>query len=176
MVDSTSNPNLPDASPPQPDHSLTYSLSTLGVHGDDPINSATDVAPPLHVSTTFRYSNDPSKLVPTDDLGLADRNPSDPILSDAHIYSRATAPNASRLELILTQLLGAPCLSYASGLAAFHAMLVYLNPRVVAIGAGYHGCHGVLQIFQKLRLPSILRETRTISATLRRGRMLAVRV
>jgi cystathionine gamma-synthase len=29
-------------------------------------------------------------------------------------------------------------------------MLVYLNPRVVAIGAGYHGCHGVLQIFQKL--------------------------
>ena len=66
------------------------------------------------------------------------------------IIARATAPNASRLELILSQLLGGPCLTYASGLAAFHALLVYLHPRVVAIGAGYHGCHGVLEIFQKL--------------------------
>lgn len=41
-------------------------------------------------------------------------------------------------------------MTYASGLAAFHALLVHLHPRVVAIGAGYHGCHGVLQIYQKL--------------------------
>lgn len=27
---------------------------------------------------------------------------------------------------------------------------MWLNPKVVAIGAGYHGCHGVLEIFQKL--------------------------
>ena len=27
---------------------------------------------------------------------------------------------------------------------------MHLNPRVVAIGAGYHGCHGVLHIYQKL--------------------------
>jgi len=27
---------------------------------------------------------------------------------------------------------------------------VHLNPKVVAIGGGYHGCHGVLQIYQKL--------------------------
>ncbi|KAM0720378.1 hypothetical protein Q7P37_004514 [Cladosporium fusiforme] len=145
-----SNPNLPDSAPPKPDQSLSYSLSTLGVHGDDPINASTDVAPALHVSTTFRYSNDPSKLNPTDDLDIPDRTPGDPIPADAHIYSRLTAPNASRLELILTQLLGAPCLTYASGLAAFHALLVYANPKVVAIGAGYHGCHGVLEIFQKL--------------------------
>ena len=144
------NPNLPDTNPP-PQQSLPYSLSTLGIHGDDPINSATDVAPPLHVSTTFRYPNDPSLLKPVADLGLADRAPTAPTPADSHIYSRATAPNASRLELILTQLLGgAPCLTYASGLAAFHALLVYLNPKVVAIGAGYHGCHGVLEIYQKL--------------------------
>lgn len=144
------NPNLPDANPP-PQQSLPYSLSTLGIHGDDPINSATDVAPPLHVSTTFRYPSDPTLLKPIADLGLADRNPTAPAPADSHIYSRATAPNASRLELILTQLLGgAPCLTYSSGLAAFNALLVYLNPKVVAIGAGYHGCHGVLEIYQKL--------------------------
>ena len=27
---------------------------------------------------------------------------------------------------------------------------MHLRPRVVAIGGGYHGCHGVLQIHQKL--------------------------
>jgi cystathionine gamma-synthase len=86
------------------------------VHGDDPINSATDVAPPLHVSTTYRYPNDPSLLKPLS--YLPNHTPGDPILADSHVYSRATAPNTSRLELILTQLLGAPCLSYASGLAA----------------------------------------------------------
>jgi cystathionine beta-lyase/cystathionine gamma-synthase len=152
---SSQNPNIPDLAPPstitQPPNHPAYSLSTLSIHGDDPINSSTDVAPALHVSTTFRYPRDPSQLHPTDDLDIPDRLPGAPILADSHIYSRLTAPNASRLELILTQLLnGNPCLTYASGLAAFHAMLVYLNPKVVAIGAGYHGCHGVLKIYQKL--------------------------
>lgn len=41
-------------------------------------------------------------------------------------------------------------MTYSSGLASFHALLTYLHPRVVAIGAGYHGCHGVLHIYQKL--------------------------
>ena len=41
-----------------------YSASTLAVHGDDPLNDSTDVAPDMHVSTTYRYSEDPEKLVP----------------------------------------------------------------------------------------------------------------
>lgn len=41
-------------------------------------------------------------------------------------------------------------MTYSSGLSAFHALLVHLHPKVVAIGAGYHGCHGVLHIYQKL--------------------------
>ena len=51
---------------------------------------------------------------------------------------------------MLAQILNGPCLTYSSGLSAFHALLVYTNPKVVAIGDGYHGCHGVLKIFQKL--------------------------
>lgn len=69
---------------------------------------------------------------------------------DAHIYSRLTAPNTSRLEVMLTSILGGPTLTYSSGLSAFHALLTYLNPKVVAIGKGYHGCHGVLEIYKKL--------------------------
>ncbi|KAI6868070.1 hypothetical protein KC334_g19415, partial [Hortaea werneckii] len=121
-----------------------------GVHADDPINSYTDVAPALHVSSTFRYPHDPDQLHPTDDLDIPDREPGTAIAADSHIYSRLTAPNSSRLELLLTSLIGAPCLTYTSGLAAFHALLVYVNPKVVAIGAGYHGCHGVLDIYKKL--------------------------
>lgn len=45
--------------------SRKYAPDTLAVHADDVMNSYTDVAPALHVSTTFRYDN--SKLVPISD-------------------------------------------------------------------------------------------------------------
>ena len=44
-----------------------YRPSTLGIHGDDHLNNVTDVAPPMHVSTTFRYSKNPDDLFPADD-------------------------------------------------------------------------------------------------------------
>lgn len=136
-------------------HSSTskpLSLATLSIHADDPINHTTDVAPPLHVATTFRYSEDPAKLVPSKDVDPSTLFPAPggAIKADAHIYSRLTAPNTSRLETLLSSLLQAPCLTYTSGLAAFHALLIWLHPKVVAIGAGYHGCHGVLKVYQKL--------------------------
>jgi cystathionine gamma-synthase len=42
-----------------------YAPDTLAVHADDVMNSYSDVAPALHVSTTFRYDN--SNLVPISD-------------------------------------------------------------------------------------------------------------
>ncbi|KAK1076073.1 hypothetical protein LTR33_009262, partial [Friedmanniomyces endolithicus] len=138
------NPNTSQLQIPDPPQPPTYSLATLGVHADDPIHDYSDVAPVLHVATTFRYPSNPDQLNPVDDLDIPNREPGSKVPGDAHIYSRLTAPNSSRLELLLTSLIGAPCLTYSSGLAAFHALLVYLHPKVVAIGAGYHGCHGVL--------------------------------
>lgn len=41
-------------------------------------------------------------------------------------------------------------MTYASGLSAFHALLVYLNPKRISIGECYHGCHGVISIHSKL--------------------------
>jgi cystathionine beta-lyase/cystathionine gamma-synthase len=41
-------------------------------------------------------------------------------------------------------------LTYSSGLSAFHALLVFLNPQRISIGEGYHGCHGVIKIHEKL--------------------------
>jgi cystathionine beta-lyase/cystathionine gamma-synthase len=69
---------------------------------------------------------------------------------DSHIYSRHTNPSSTRIEAILTSLLHGPAVTYTSGLSAFHAMLVLLNPRRIAIGDGYHGCLGIVKMFARL--------------------------
>lgn len=136
----TSYPTPPESTlPPK-----QYSTSTLAVHADDRLNEITDVAPALHVSTTFRYPSDPTQLNPKTD---EETDLSEHI---THVYSRLSNPNTTRLETILSTLLNGHVLTYTSGLSAFHAMVVYLRPRVIAIGEGYHGCHGVLSILTKL--------------------------
>lgn len=124
-----------------------YNPATIAIHGDNFLNKGTDVAPALHVSTTFRYAPNPDELVPYEG--------SQPESTDfPPIYSRLSAPNTTRLEALLSQLLHGHALTYSSGLAAFHALLVYLRPNVVAVGhadrGGYHGCHGVLGLHTKL--------------------------
>lgn len=45
------------------DHGLSnLSLSSRTIHADDYLNEGSDVAPPIHVSTTFRYNRDPTTL------------------------------------------------------------------------------------------------------------------
>ncbi|KAI0391122.1 PLP-dependent transferase [Xylariaceae sp. FL0594] len=119
------------------------SIGAQTVHADDFLNSHPSVAPPMHVSTTFRYSRDPEDLKPG--ANISSVNP-----YDSHIYSRMSAPNAQRFEAILTSILHGPSLAYTSGLSAFHALLVLVNPRRIAIGDGYHGCHGVIRVFSRL--------------------------
>ncbi|KAL1406260.1 hypothetical protein Q8F55_007956 [Vanrija albida] len=115
-------------------------LSSRLVHADDGLSAHRAIAPALHVSTTFAYGPDPDALRSTD--------PAHP--HDTHYYSRYSAPNTTRLEAVLASLLGGPALSYASGLAAFHALLVHLNPRRIALGEGYHGAHGVIRVLSRL--------------------------
>ncbi|KIV81752.1 hypothetical protein PV11_03914 [Exophiala sideris] len=121
----------------------SLSPATQAIHADDPLNHLTDVAPPIHVSTTFRYDKDPDRLRPFHERDN-NLNPGE------HVYSRLTTHSTTRLEAILTILLGQPSLTYSSGLASFNALITFLNPKRVAIGAGYHGCHGVLKIHQRL--------------------------
>lgn len=117
--------------------------STRALHADDVLNVVTDVAPPLHLSTTFRYSDNPDELVPCSAATYEHD-------ATTHIYSRDSAPNFTRFETILSSLLNGHAVSYSSGLSAFHAALVLLNPRRIAIGDGYHGCHGVIGLFNRL--------------------------
>ena len=94
------------------------SPSTQAVHADDHfVGGITDVAPPLHVSTTFHFPRKPEDLVPFSQI-------TDFESFDAHIYSRHTAPNSARLEVVLSSLLKGRAVTYASGLAAYQAALV----------------------------------------------------
>ncbi|RNJ61214.1 hypothetical protein D7B24_000067 [Verticillium nonalfalfae] len=119
------------------------SLATRAIHSDDHISAHRAIAPAMHVSTTFEYSRNPDDLKHWDNT-----DPSAPL--DSHIYSRATAPNTTRLEAILSSALNGPSVTYASGLAAFHALLVRLNPRRIAIGPCYHGCLGIVRLMNRL--------------------------
>lgn len=135
-----------------------YTPATLSVHADDPLNTQlSDVAPPLHVSTTFRYSSDPSQLRPFR-AATRPNAPHFPFQESAseHCYSRLTTHSTSRLETILGSLLKAPSITYSSGLSALHALMVHLVPKRVSIGAGYHGCHGVLNLHIRLSDTQIL--------------------
>ncbi|KAF2644533.1 cystathionine gamma-synthase [Massarina eburnea CBS 473.64] len=133
--------------------------STSAIHADDRINTLTDVAPPIHTSTTFRYPRSASALQPVPTEGeFVD-------LQTPLIYSRLASASTNRLETILAPLIfpGAAdgksveldelsnlVVSYSSGLSAFHALLVHVVPKVIAISGGYHGCHGVIDLHARM--------------------------
>lgn len=38
--------------------------ATLALHADEALRAVADIAPPIHVSTTYRYPDDPERLLP----------------------------------------------------------------------------------------------------------------
>lgn len=71
---------LPDVSKIEiataPGPGTELSLASRAVHADDGISAHRAVAPAMHVSTTFRYHDDPDKLKTWDnvDVGPANEN------------------------------------------------------------------------------------------------------
>ncbi len=100
--------------------------ATLALHADDGAEPAADVAPPLHLATTYLAGND-----------------------EALVYGRNDTATRRRLETVLGALEGGHAVTYASGLAAVYAALRHLRPKRVAIDRGYHGTHLVLQRLQE---------------------------
>lgn len=43
---------------------MEYHPETSALHADDELDVTNDVAPPLHVASTFRFPSDPAQLVP----------------------------------------------------------------------------------------------------------------
>lgn len=119
-------------------------ISTKSIHADQVLNRVTDVVPPINVTTTFRYPANPDDIKPATEY-LDDYDPA----SGIPIYSRLGHPNSTRVEKVLGSIIGGECIVYNSGLSAFFAAIMHFNPKTVAIGDGYHGCHGILSLLQR---------------------------
>ncbi|KAG9104728.1 hypothetical protein FRC06_011622 [Ceratobasidium sp. 370] len=119
-----------------------HKLATALIHADDEVHGEANIAPSISVSTTFRNPA-PEKLefAPEPDAAFPKR----------HVYSRYTTPMSTRVESVLSSLLGAHALTYASGLAATYAAIVHVNPRRIAIKDGYHGVHSSIEVFKKTK-------------------------
>lgn len=68
-----------------------------------------------------------------------------------HIYSRYTSETRSRVEKVLSEILEANTLTFASGLTAAYAAILHYSPSVVAIRRGYHGVHAGLNTYRRSR-------------------------
>ncbi|PRT55088.1 hypothetical protein B9G98_02708 [Wickerhamiella sorbophila] len=117
---------------------MTFDYATTGLHADDGIEECADVAPPIHVTTTYDYPADLSTVTP----GLDD-------LNGKPIYSRLNQNNVDRVEAVLGEIIGGHAVAYSNGLAAFHAAMFYLNPKVVMVGQGYAGVAAMLSMLQR---------------------------
>ncbi|KAI0774370.1 cystathionine gamma-synthase [Fomes fomentarius] len=122
---------------PKTQHRLT---GTVLIHADDGLHGP-EVAPSVSVSTTFRATNPADG--PKEEFD--EWNPS------RHLYSRYTQGVNTRAERVLSKINGGYAITYASGLAASYAALVYFNPKRIAITAGYHGCHATIGVYKRSR-------------------------
>jgi len=102
-------------------------LDTLLIHADAGIEDTPDMAPPIHMATTFKYVNT--------------NNPED------YLYTRFDQPTRKRLEKVLGALEGGHCIVYTSGSSAGLAALNYYRPGRVWINRGYMGSHATLQAY-----------------------------
>lgn len=117
-------------------------ISTDLIHGADHLARVPDVIPPINIATTFSYDADPTKLVK-----MADQSPE--FVNTGLYYSRLSHPNSKNVEESIQKITGGYVVAYSSGLSAFYAALTHLNPKVLSIGKGYHGCHGIADIFTR---------------------------
>ncbi|CAL9736498.1 cystathionine gamma-lyase [Monosporozyma servazzii] len=116
-------------------------LSTQLIHADDKNNRVSDVAPPITVSTTFRYDNDNLEVVDESEcIDDMDVNP---------VYSRCGHPNSTRVESVMSEILGGYAVVYNTGVSSFYAAMVHYNPKRLFIGESYHGVHAIADIMTR---------------------------
>ncbi|KAK9234118.1 Cys/Met metabolism PLP-dependent enzyme-domain-containing protein [Lipomyces kononenkoae] len=127
---------------------LDLRIASLGVHADDSYAIVSDVATPVHVSTTYHYDSDPTKLKSARDRDDATVKNEDG--KTTFIYSRFGNPVVERVEAVLSAILNGYAVVYSSGLTAYTGALTYYNPKRLSLTDGYHGCHGVARIFTRL--------------------------
>lgn len=115
-------------------------LATLSIRGADDLHATQDVIPPIHTSTTYKYSKDPAQLKKAAEIEEYE---------DSFVYSRLCHPNGVYIESIVGKMKNCEAVVYSAGLSAFYGAMVHLNPKKICIGDAYHGCQGITDILQR---------------------------
>ena len=89
---------------------------TTAIHGDDGVESSPDVAPPIHVSTTFDRTD-----------------------QESFVYRREHHATTRRLEAVIGSLEGGVGVAYSSGMAATAAIFGHYQPSRVALPDDLYG-------------------------------------
>ncbi|GAA5943859.1 uncharacterized protein JCM15063_006531 [Sporobolomyces koalae] len=128
-----------------------HTLATRAIHADHRL-AGPEVAANISTSTTFRHPAPEEIAAKPEGYYDSDWKPNEP---SRDIYSRETQPTLTRAEKVLEGVIGYPTICYPSGIAAFYALLVHVNPDVIAIGfkdgPGYHGCHGAIDVYLRTK-------------------------
>lgn len=119
-------------------------LQTKLVHGDDSVSRVSDVVAPINVTTTFKYSDDPSKYITADEITAEQA-----FLPDYYVYSRVSHPNSIRIEELFESILGRPAVVYNGGVPAFNALLYHIHPKRIFFDQCYHGCRGAADLLTR---------------------------
>jgi len=102
-------------------------MMTLLIHGDAEAENIPDVAPPIHLSTTYRKGN-----------------------KENVSYAREDTITRRRVELILGKLDYGHGVLFASGIGATVALFIYFKPRRIIIEKGYLGTHNAAKLYQSI--------------------------
>ncbi|GMM37366.1 putative cystathionine beta-lyase [Saccharomycopsis crataegensis] len=115
------------------------------IHCDDETSRVPDVAPPINVAATFKYPEDPAKLVTAEEVESEEGW----VANGSPIYSRISHPNSESAEALMTGFLGRPTVLYNTGLASFNALLFHYHPKRIFFDRCYHGCHGMANLMTR---------------------------
>ncbi|KAH9817157.1 Cys/Met metabolism PLP-dependent enzyme-domain-containing protein [Melampsora americana] len=158
---------------------LPLSPLTRAIH-EDQTSSKTNfnafgrsIGPDISVSTNFKF-NPPKDLIQVlnrlgensieNNLTNSSSNTTTPLVQfedqlskslkhdvNLHSYKRYSQPTLAKAESILSGLLNGDVLVYSSGVSAAFAALLHLQPDVIAIRDGYHGCHDTIKRYCQIR-------------------------
>ena len=142
----------------------TMALATKAIHADDCFSTHRAIAPAMHVAVTYRYARSPDNLIPLENkdvpplplslssllyLSLLTPTSPTPPLTPTSTYA-TTPPTRAASKPSSSNSSAGGILTYTTGLAAFHAIMVLLNPKRVFLSDGYHGVHAILDVMNKL--------------------------
>lgn len=154
---------------------LPLSPLTRAIHGEEDEDEFLEhtfgrsIGPDISVSTNFKFKPPSDLLAVVNRLGEnrsrhGSSTTSSPLVRfedelgkvvkhdiNLHSYKRYSQPTLAKAESVLAGLLNGDVLVYSSGLSAAFAALLHVQPDVIAIRDGYHGCHDTIKRYCQIR-------------------------